>query len=108
METVTCPYCENNTKINPIDREHYDGEEEYECEHCGKCFEVLAETYTRYSACDKADCLNGGNHKWKQVVGYPEIHFKGRYRCEDCSTEYCSTEYTLQEEVVTEDELSKN
>lgn len=100
METVTCPYCDKNTEIDTD--EHYENYEEYECEHCGKNFEVFAEPTIDYSVCDKADCLNGADHKWRQIIGQPEIHFRGKYRCEDCSAEYVNEKEATTEEEWTE------
>ena len=94
---VECPYCEEYVKISPDD--HYEGREEYECSKCLKNFEVLAEVEVNYNSCGKADCINGGEHKWKQICGAPTIHFKGKYRCEDCSAEN-----TVKEEVATQEE----
>lgn len=82
-DTVKCPYCEDYVNIDNCD--HYDGYEEYECPRCSKIFEVYAEPSIHYSACGKADCLNGAEHKWKKQIGFPEIAFKGKYICEDCS-----------------------
>ena len=86
-ETIECPYCEAFVEIEPSEREHYEGYEEYSCSNCGKNFEVYAEPTIHYSSCGKADCLNGGEHRWKQKIGYPEAYFKGRYYCLDCSAE---------------------
>lgn len=97
MEEVECPYCEEYTGIESDD--HYEGLEEYECKNCSKYFEVFAEVEVNYSSCGKADCLNGGEHKWKQISGAPEIHFRGKYRCEDCSAEH-----TVKEELATKEE----
>lgn len=99
MEDVRCPYCEEEIKIEPTDFEHYQEYEEYECERCSKNFEVYAEPTIDYTVCGKADCLNGADHKWKQIVGIPAIHFRGKYRCEDCSAEH-----EVREELATEEQ----
>ena len=75
---------------------------EYQCEKCEKVFEVYAEPTVNYSACDKSDCLNGGEHKWKQINGFPEIHFRGKYCCETCSAEK-----TVEEELATKQEYDE-
>ena len=83
-ENIQCPYCEEYVEIEPYD-EHYENYEEYECPKCRKNFEMFAETTINYSVVGRADCLNGSKHKWKQQVGTPEIYFRGKYICEDCS-----------------------
>ena len=100
MEEVLCPYCNEYTEIKPD--EHYKDYEEYECRKCHKNFEVFAEAIIEYSVCDKADCLNGGDHKWKRIAGYPEIRFRGMYRCEDCSAEHI-----VKEELTTNEEWDR-
>ena len=96
-EQVECPYCKEYVEIEPD--EHYENYEEYQCPECDKNFEVFAETMIHYSTLGKADCLNGSKHKWKQIVGTPEIHFRGKYRCEDCSATH-----TVKEEQATNQE----
>lgn len=95
--TVECPYCEEYVELNADD--HYEGYAEYECPECGKNFEVLAEPTVEYTAQGKADCLNGGEHIWEQKRGYPEIHFRGKYQCRDCSaTKEVKEELATKEE----------
>lgn len=83
MEKVEYPYCEEYVKIDTC--EHYEGTEEYECPNCSKNFEVNAEPTINYLVIGKADCLNGTEHNWVQTIGFPEIYFKGKYHCADCS-----------------------
>ncbi len=91
MDTeVKCPYCEKFIEIHPD--EHCEDTEIYECPNCQKNFEVLAEVSINYESLGKADCLNGGEHQWKQIVGCPEFHFKGKYRCKNCSETKTVTE----------------
>ncbi len=99
-ERVKCPYCEEYVDIKPD--EHYEGTEEYQCPKCEKIFEVDAEAYTSYMARGKADCLNGGKHEWKQQIGAPDIHFKGKYLCNNCSARR-----TVAEEVATPEEWNR-
>jgi len=97
MEKVLCPYCEKYVEINSD--EHNEGYEEYQCPKCNKYFEVYAEPTINYSAGKKADCLNGGKHKWRQQVGCPDIHFRGKYLCNDCSaTKTVESEQATKEE----------
>jgi len=97
MEEVKCPYCREYVEINVDD--HYEGTEECECPKCEKFFEVFAEAYISYSVSDKADCLNGGEHKWRQQIGSPDIHFKGKYLCNDCTATK-----TVESEIATKEE----
>lgn len=83
MTEIKCPYCQQYVEIDTDD--HYEDEEEYSCPKCSKNFEVSKKLEIRYSACGKADCLNGADHKWKPQVGSPAPHFRGKYICEDCS-----------------------
>jgi len=98
MEEVECPYCEEYIEIYPD--EHYEGYEEYQCSSCGKFFEVYAEQCINYSVQGRADCLNGEEHNWKPIFGVPEIYFRGKYRCRDCSKEM-----TIESELATEEEI---
>lgn len=97
-ETLECPYCEKYVEVEMND-EYYEDTEEYSCPECNKNFEVLAEPQIYYSTQGKADCLNGAEHKWKQQIGAPEIHFKGKYICEDCSASK-----SVAEELATKEE----
>ena len=90
LEKVECPNCGKMTSIDPDD--HYEGEDQYECEHCQYVFVVMAETSIDYTPCGLAPCLNGGSHTWKQIVGAPRWHFIGRYRCETCNEEWLDPE----------------
>ena len=102
MESVECPYCEEYVDIDPSSYEHYENEQEYECPNCSKNFEVYAEPTINYSVVGKADCLNGADHKWKPRVGIPSLHFRGKYRCEDCSATK-----TVEDELATADEWNR-
>lgn len=97
---IECPYCEEYVELNADD--HYEGYQEYECPKCGKNFEVYAEATIDYTAEGKADCLNGDDHIWEQIRGYPTIHFKGKYRCRDCSATK-----EVKEELATEQEIEQ-
>jgi len=100
LEDVEGPYWEDYVSIEPDD--HYQGVSEYQCPECDKYFEVIAEPSIDYTARGKADCLNGAEHKWILKAGYPEIHYRGKYRCEDCSAEK-----EVKEELATKEEWDK-
>jgi len=98
-ESIKCPYCEEYVEIEPYD-EHYEDCQEYECLNCSKNFELYAEPTIDYSVVGKADCLNGGEHEWRQKTGSPEFYFKGKYICNDCSATK-----TVEEELATKAEM---
>ncbi|MCK5616941.1 hypothetical protein KAR91_84545 [Candidatus Pacearchaeota archaeon] len=82
MEEI-CPYCEELTEFDDSDmyesNEHY----EVECNHCKKTFQVYLE-YEKLFTPNATPCLNGEDHAWRQIVGAPSIHFKGKYLCTHC------------------------
>lgn len=86
---VDCPYCEMGQEINHDDGVGYEEGILYtqSCRDCDKIF-----TYTTsisfYHEANKADCLNGGEHKLKQIHGLPREYFIGKFRCEDCDEEF--------------------
>ena len=88
MDTVTCPYCEEEVEICHDDGAYYDENRprEIECEHCEKKFMVHSSMSWSFEG-EKADCLNGGEHDWQQMIGAPREHFVGRQRCEMCGEE---------------------
>ena len=96
-EEVKCPYCEKYVELDI--EEHYEGYSEYECPECNMNFEVFAEPTIRYTVGYKAECLNGGEHQWKQHIGYPKWYFTGKYLCRTCSARK-----TVKEEQRTEKE----
>lgn len=86
---VECPYCGEPQEINHDDGYGYEEDELYSqlCEHCEMRF-VFSSWTTRYYDVKKADCLNGGEHKWEEVKCYPK---RGDwFRCTECGEEYKS------------------
>lgn len=83
-----CPYCDTKVRINHDDGYGFEEDETYEQE-CYKCEKVF--TYTTMVAYmyspQKAPCLNGEPHRWKQMIGVPEEYFENRERCEWCDEE---------------------
>ena len=89
MDEITCPYCEHSYDLCHDDGAFYNREgelEKEECPECGKTFMVQSTMSWDFEGF-KADCLNGGEHKWKQQSGYPREYFHGRFICEDCGEE---------------------
>ena len=65
---LECPYCEK--QIEDPDECYETGVDyEHECPHCEKNF-VFQVEYTRDYSANKADCLNGGEHKLKERKRY--------------------------------------
>ena len=85
MSNIECPYCEADCGV-PDDPQ---GEEEcceWECPDCEKYFVYYASYSVDYYS-EQAPCLNGEEHKWEKMVGYPTEYFEGKYRCEYCQKE---------------------
>lgn len=80
--TLHCPYCEE-----PIDDpdDCYEPRQDYkhECPHCGKSF-VFQVEYSRDYSANKADCLNGGEHRYEEYKPYGTGELLIRRRCQDC------------------------
>lgn len=84
---IECPYCGKEQDIDHDDGYGYDENETYEQEcECGKTFVYNTSIMFHY-AVYKAPCKNGGNHKWKQIIGAPRAYFVGCDRCEYCGEE---------------------
>ena len=75
MDDINCPYCNKGLEID-----HDDG-----YGYCEKTF-VYTTSITYYYEAEKADCLNGSEHKMRRVVHYPNTWSKWK-RCEVCGEE---------------------
>lgn len=80
---LECPYCKKEID-DPDDCYETDRDYEHECYHCEKNF-VFQVEYTRHYSANKAECLNGGDHRYKErklygAGGEPSIS----WRCQDC------------------------
>ena len=73
-QDVECPYCGTWNEIRHDDGFGYDENTKHEmqCAHCEKYFVFETEINYIFSA-SKADCLNGGEHKWKTIACHPEF-----------------------------------
>jgi predicted esterase YcpF (UPF0227 family) len=87
MNDIECPYCGEYFE----DQDYYENEHEslYELE-CPKCNKIMMCQYTMYPYFEsfKAPCKNGGDHKLKEIHGYPDAFFKYKRRCEYCNEEF--------------------
>jgi hypothetical protein len=83
MNDTNCPYCDAEVEINHDDGYGYSESELHEQE-CGKCNKMF--TYTTiinfYYDTYKADCLNGGEHVFKEQKVFADDFI--RFRCETC------------------------
>ena len=86
MSDVECPYCGFDVEINHDDGYGYKEDilHHQECRHCDLMFVYTTQIHFYYDT-RKADCLNGGNHKYKQTKTYPPEY--ARLRCEMCGDE---------------------
>lgn len=83
---VSCPYCNKENKLETENFNNYDQGEsiERECRNCGKIFLFSYELSFEFSA-QKADCLNGAEHKFERTNAYPEAFRK--IACKVCGLE---------------------
>ena len=86
MNDVECPYCGEGQEINHDGGYGYeeDRTHEQECGNCEKTFIFTTSISFDYEA-EKADCLNGENHKYARTNTYPRIW--ARLQCKVCGSE---------------------
>ena len=87
MSDINCPYCDCVLDIDHDDGKGYaeDRLHEQQCRECDKYF-VFSTVISYDYYPEKADCLNGGEHLFKNVIHYPAI-FPEWVRCETCEKE---------------------
>lgn len=85
-DDVECPYCLKWQEINHDDGYglEEDTQHEQECECCEKSFVYHTSIHYFYTA-NKADCLNGDEHKYEKTFAVPVCATK--WRCVDCGEE---------------------
>lgn len=83
MSDLECPYCKKDLEVCHDDGQGYEEGVKHQmtCDYCGKSF-VFETSIIFYYEPEKADCLNGKNHKWKQVHTHPKEHTT--MECEMC------------------------
>lgn len=86
MHDVNCPYCDAGQDICHDDGHGYEEGtiHHQECRKCGKTFVFTTAISFDYDV-GKADCLNGGAHKYERTNTYPPEYAK--LRCEVCGDE---------------------
>jgi hypothetical protein len=85
MSDLICPYCEKEVKPDE-DCCEQDTPYEKECEFCEKSFIYFIDYDPCYTE-KKAPCLNGEEHDFQPIIGYPSEYFKNKMRCSFCSEE---------------------
>lgn len=80
--SIECPYCEAELD-DPDDCHKTDETYQHQCSNCDKYF-VFTLDYTVNYYIDKADCLNGEQHDWQRINGWPKMLFAGKRRCSMC------------------------
>ena len=95
MSDVKCPYCETEQEICHDDGYGYEQEEAHqqECGECEKNFVYYTSISFYYNA-EKADCLNGSDHKFKAMSTYPKEYTK--MICVDCEERREPTESEMK------------
>jgi DNA-directed RNA polymerase subunit RPC12/RpoP len=86
MNNLTCPYCEHDCGDYIDDCHEPDTQYEYTCPECDKNFIFSISYYPTFSS-EKADCLNGAEHNFEKITGYPIEYFENKRRCSMCSKE---------------------
>ena len=72
MSDLECPYCEKYCDVCHDDGFGYEEgvKHQMECPHCEKSF-VFETSISFYYEPEKADCLNDGEHDWRQSKTFP-------------------------------------
>lgn len=96
MKDIECPYCNEWQDIDHDDGYGYaeDVQHSQECGDCGKEFVYTTGIIFVYSGY-KADCLNGGEHKYKPTITCPKEHT--RMECPECGEIRQPTEEEMKE-----------
>lgn len=95
MCDINCPYCDADLEVCHDDGFGYaEGvAHQMECPCCEKIFVFYTHISFYYSP-QKADCLNGAEHKWKPTITWPKI--ATRMRCDYCDEERKPTEEEMK------------
>lgn len=82
MDDFKCPYCGKGQEACVDDRMP-NVDYEHQCIECEKIFMYQIEYSPIYYE-RKADCMNGGDHDWREVVSSAKIAYDGVKRCQGC------------------------
>lgn len=106
MSYFICPYCDKENEDPYLEQPRVDEVFEHECEHCEKNFVFTIDWNISYSE-EKADCLNGGEHNWEKICGYPEEVYRNKRRCSMCDAEKKFTDEELKKFALDKDEVKE-
>ncbi len=83
MKDLKCPYCNHEQDIDTDNSENYleDMIHNQQCSNCEKYF-AFTTSISFYYTPNKADCLNGSEHKWDATHTFPKEYTE--MRCDDC------------------------
>jgi|DEB0MinimDraft_6_1074348.scaffolds.fasta_scaffold181544_2 hypothetical protein len=83
-DDLECPYCETWFEVCQDDGHLCEEDKTYheECPHCEKTF-IATVSWSPVFYGEQADCLNGAEHKPKEVAVYPKPSTP-RIVCKDC------------------------
>jgi hypothetical protein len=95
MSDLKCPYCKAEQDVNHDDGRGYEESRrhEKECIECGKTFVFTTHISFDYTP-EKADCLNGSEHRLNFRKSWP--HQYSRMCCQDCDYSRMATPDELQ------------
>lgn len=91
MSDTNCPYCGADVEINHDDGYGYE-EDMLHQQECGKCENVFTfnTSMTFYYETFKAECLNGGEHKFEPTHTFPKKYTE--MECTECGKKRKPTE----------------
>ena len=88
MKDAECPYCGADVEINHDDGYGYSEDQTHQqtCRECDKTFAYTTAISFHYETA-QADCMNGGEHNYKEVKQYGWPEPRTLLRCLDCDHE---------------------
>lgn len=85
MVNVICPYCDHSYSYTPDEPVGQDERSELQCPNCDMNFTALANYSFSWMFEEKAPCLNGESHEYKDVCRFPMVVYgKVQIRCRWC------------------------
>lgn len=86
FDDMECPYCGHGFEYDDCEPKAEDEIDECQCPECEKMF-VFTRNYSISYYVNKADCLNGSPHNFKQGCRAPTVIYgKIKWLCADCGT----------------------
>lgn len=96
MKDAKCPYCDSFVEINHDDGYGYEEGvlHQQECGNCEKTFTYTTVIIFSYET-QKADCLNGSEHKYEPNTCFPREYTK--MECTECGETREPTEKEMKQ-----------